>query len=72
MTYRDYEIKPNSHSYGGEYEYVHNDYDGPGDDRCGYGQTVRECLEDIDRYIEEHEQEPTKFSHDDFMEEHPI
>ena len=31
-----------------KWEYVHDDYDGPEDDRCGYGDTEAECKAEID------------------------
>jgi len=30
-----------------EWEYVHEDYDGPGDPRCGYARSLGECREKI-------------------------
>lgn len=31
-----------------EFEYYHDDYDGPGDLRAGNGHTVKDCKDDID------------------------
>lgn len=33
------------------FEYVHEDYDGPEDNRCGTAKTVEEAKREIDEYI---------------------
>lgn len=30
------------------FNFVHDDYDGPGDRRCGFGKTIQECRDWID------------------------
>lgn len=30
-----------------EWEFVHDDYDGPPDPRCGYGQSLEDCIDQI-------------------------
>lgn len=44
--YRRYKIYPCRYISG--WEYCHNDYDGPGDNRCGHGRSLREVMMDID------------------------
>jgi len=34
--------------YWTAYEYVHDDYDGDEDNRCGYGESVEACKAEID------------------------
>ena len=34
---------------------VHEDYDGPGDDRVVYGRTILAAIEAVETYIEENE-----------------
>lgn len=29
------------------FHFVHEDYDGPGDHRCGYGATIEDCIKKI-------------------------
>ena len=39
MRYRDYTIKPYCLPYV-KFEFWHDDYDGPGDPRCGLANTI--------------------------------
>lgn len=45
ITYRDYTIKRGEHT---KFEFVHNEYDGPGDNRLGVCDTIDECRMEID------------------------
>ncbi len=41
--------------------YAHEDYDGApdsGDHRCGFGKTREDCIERIEEYIEDQDDEP--------------
>ena len=45
-------------SYGPlRFEFSHEDYDGPGDNRHGYGATAADCIERIEEQIEDEEWE---------------
>ena len=49
--YRGYEITSppwGEASYHFEWSYEHADYDGPGDNRCGYANSVADCVDGID------------------------
>ena len=35
------------------YEWVHDDYDGPEDNRCGYGKTLAEVFTEIDWVLDD-------------------
>ena len=52
MKYRDYEItraSADAMAYiGAEYEFVHSDYDGDGDNRHGFAITLEEAISIID------------------------
>lgn len=51
-TYKNYTITPISVIVkGANFEFVHKDYDGSpdgGDYRCGHGETLEDCKEQID------------------------
>lgn len=53
IFYRKYKIYHNESGWpvGAVYCYVHDDYDGPGDNRLGHGKTVEECIEAINEQI---------------------
>ena len=36
-----------------DWDYVHEDYDGPEDNRCGCAASIEECKSDIDEIISE-------------------
>lgn len=44
-----------SHVRGDLYGYVHDSYDGPGDERCGTVWSVGQAIEAINEYEAEHE-----------------
>jgi hypothetical protein len=52
IQYRGYEIARKWTSNGtpqpDEWVFSHNDYDGPEDNRCGYGTTKENCMRQID------------------------
>ena len=52
ILYRGFEIRPGGHWPEHGYSWVHPDYDGPGDNRCGSAATVDECKLDIDEWHE--------------------
>lgn len=31
-----------------QWSYAHDDYDGPGDNRCGHCESIEACIEEID------------------------
>lgn len=39
-----------------DWDWGHDDYDGPGDTRCGSAASVLGCLEEILDYMEDHDQ----------------
>lgn len=39
-----------------KFEYVHDDYGGPGDTRHGFGSSVAECKAEIDELIADEEE----------------
>lgn len=45
ITYRDYTIKRGEYT---KFEFVHNEYDGPEDNRLGTGNSIEDCKEQID------------------------
>jgi hypothetical protein len=48
-SYRGYFIYPAEYAVpDSRFQYVHKDYDGPEDNRFGYGATVEECKAEID------------------------
>lgn len=53
MEYRDYLIEENTSPWPGKFEFVHNSYDGPGDNRLGFGNSIQDCKDQIDEQIEE-------------------
>ena len=49
VLYRGYRIQPNPYDWmKDEWIYSHEDYDGPGDNRCGTEATVDACKIEID------------------------
>lgn len=51
LTYRDYHISydpPPIPWRGGDWQFAHDGYDGPGDDRCGFAGDLEEVLARID------------------------
>lgn len=53
MKYRGYIITHNPKPIplrAHDYDYVHDEYDGPDDDRCGSEASVEECKAAIDAY----------------------
>ena len=48
-TYRGFNIDA---AYIG-WQWVHPEYDGPEDRRCGHARTIAECHQDIDDFLEE-------------------
>lgn len=48
ITYRDYTIKRGEHT---KFEFVHNEYDGPGDNRLGSGVSIEYCRQQIDEQV---------------------
>lgn len=53
MKYRGYTITHNPKpipTRGHDYDYVHDEYDGPEDGRCGSEPSVEECKTAIDLY----------------------
>lgn len=48
ITYRDYTIKRGEHT---KFEFVHNEYDGPGDNRFGSGVSIEYCKQQIDEQV---------------------
>lgn len=36
-----------------DYDFVHDDYDGPGDPRCGNGKSIEDCKEQIDGILDD-------------------
>jgi hypothetical protein len=61
MEYRDYIIQPHSY-FGGHFEFVHKEYDGPEDRRIGHGSTVQDCKQQIDDIIFESNEWTVKHS----------
>jgi len=55
IKYRDHEISRPRFNEPYDYEFVHKDYDGPDDGRCGNCDTIQECKEAIDDWHEEQE-----------------
>jgi hypothetical protein len=53
---------------GYNYEWVHQDYDGPEDNRCGMVQTIEECIEYIDDAYECGDMSETSQAHADVTE----
>ena len=56
LTYRGYEIyfdPPPVPTRAWDWHYVHKDYDGPGDRRCGDEGSVEHCKQSIDELVEE-------------------
>src|SRR5690606_13614001 len=53
LRYRGYLIHHNDVGFGGKYAFVHEGYDGPGDNRLGYGQTIEDCIREINEQVEE-------------------
>ena len=55
--YRGYHIEycPKPGPRGYDFEWSHEDFDGPGDNRQGYGGSEQECRDAIDELIEEDE-----------------
>lgn len=49
ITYRDYTIKRGEHT---KFEFVHNEYDGPGDNRLGACDTLEDCMTEIDEQLD--------------------
>jgi hypothetical protein len=47
-NYRIYQYDPPGPWYGDCWAFVHKDYDGEGDRRCGYCHTVDQCKIEID------------------------
>ena len=47
IEYKGYKIYPSTVA-NKVYEFVHKDYDGHEDNRCGSGKTIEECKESID------------------------
>lgn len=47
--YRDYKLERINHPLrlGDAWSYVHEDYDGPEDRRCGFCDSIKECVEAI-------------------------
>lgn len=41
---KEWLIYHNDSGYGGKYAFVHESYDGPGDDRHGFGDTIEACI----------------------------
>jgi hypothetical protein len=69
ITYRGYEIRQNdfrAHPYWGKvaWTFAHKDYDGPEDNRCGFAETVEDCMSEIDD-AEEERQRTEYWSHPD-------
>lgn len=50
IEYRDYAI---SNAWIGGFQYVHNDYDGPEDNRAGHERTLEDCYRAIDESYDE-------------------
>ena len=36
-----------------DYDFYHEDYDGPGDPRCGNGESIEDCKARIDEILED-------------------
>lgn len=52
--YKDFVISRSWGAPGSIWEYVHKDYDGPEDNRCGHAGSIEEAKTDIDeRFYEE-------------------
>lgn len=57
MKYRGYTISHNPKpipSRNDDWDFVHSDYDGPGDPRCGTEVSVEACKRRIDEITEEY------------------
>lgn len=52
IRYRGYKIHNAGNGYV-KYEFVHEDYDGPGDNRLGFGKSIEDCIIQINEQIEE-------------------
>lgn len=50
VTYRDFEV---SRHFGEGWQYLHVDYDGPEDGRCGTEKTAEACYRSIDERLDE-------------------
>jgi hypothetical protein len=44
-------MQPRLSGYGGKYCFVHESYDGPGDDRLGFADTIEACILEINEKI---------------------
>jgi hypothetical protein len=62
LVYREvWTISPSTHVFT-NYTFIHDDYDGApdgGDMRCGYGDSVENCMKQIDDWHAEHGEIPT-------------
>lgn len=52
--YREYTLEHINHPIrlGDAWSYVHENYDGPGDRRCGFCDSIKECVEAINELDE--------------------
>lgn len=70
-TYRGYRIsynpKPIPPSCGVDYDFCHEDYDGPGDPRCGNAASVEACMAEIDAIEDDSAHE--EWAHDEWERE---
>lgn len=49
ILYKDYEISVGpGYTPDSRWQYAHEDYDGPEDNRCGLGSSIDDCKEQID------------------------
>lgn len=51
LVYREYEISPAELYTRSQFQFVHKDYDGHGDHRLGYAQSIADCKKEIDDQI---------------------
>lgn len=53
-TYRDFEIRLTGyrHPSWSRFEFTHIEFDGPEDNRHGHGESLMDCLEQIDEIID--------------------
>ena len=60
VKYQGYSIFDDTGGWGGNFKYVHDDYDGAPDakdDRHGFGSSIMHCIKKINQYILENEVE---------------
>ena len=55
LMYRGYRIYHSDSPWPGKFQWVHDSYDGPGDNRLGSADTIEKCVIEINDYIHEND-----------------